>query len=295
MQGKIVKGIAGFYYVYVAGSGIYACKAKGIFRKEKKKPLVGDDVKIEITHEKDREGNVIEILPRKNELVRPAASNVGQALILFAMHDPEPNFMLLDRFLISMEQKKIPCRICFNKADTATEGEMDAIRKMYGNCGYPVSFLSVGTGFGMEEIRTYLSGQTTILAGPSGVGKSSLTNAVQNNVHMETGEISKKLARGKNTTRHAQLICCGPDTFLFDTPGFSYFSAFQLEKEDLRHFYHEFDPYEGKCRFQGCVHINEPDCRVKEALARGKISEERYENYKMIYEELKEEEQRRWK
>lgn len=337
MQGKIVKGIAGFYYVYVAGSGIYACKAKGIFRKEKKKPLVGDDVKIEITHEKDREGNVIEILPRKNELVRPAAANVGQALILFAMHDPEPNFMLLDRFLISMEQKVIPCRIGFNKADMATEEEMDKIRRMYEKCGTPVSFFSVrkylkkkaadaqkdrntlkpeepsdlcgmekrektkensGEGEmedGLTEIREYLKGKTTILAGPSGVGKSSLTNAVQSNVHMETGEISKKLARGKNTTRHAQLIYCGPDTFLFDTPGFSYFSAFQMEKEELRHYYREFDPYEGKCRFQGCVHINEPDCRVKEALEAGKINRERYENYKMIYEELKEEELRRWK
>lgn len=335
MQGRIIKGIAGFYYVYVVGSGIYACKAKGIFRKEKKKPLVGDDVKFEITHEKDREGNIIEILPRKNELVRPAAANVGQALILFAMHNPEPNFMLLDRFLISMEQKQIPARICFNKADTATPEEMDAIRKSYENCGYPVSFISVRKAVrsqnteetgkesvneakkeeaertdkaadprpekdrildsGMEEIRSYLKGQTTILAGPSGVGKSSLTNAVQDQVHMETGEISKKLARGKNTTRHAQLIYCGPDTFLFDTPGFSYFSAFDLAKEDLRHYYHEFDPYEGKCRFQGCVHINEPDCQVKEALEEGKISQVRYDSYRMIYEELKEEELRRWK
>lgn len=312
MQGRIIKGIAGFYYVYVVGSGIYACKAKGIFRKEKKKPLVGDYVKFEITHEKDREGNITEILPRKNELVRPAAANVGQALILFAMHNPEPNFMLLDRFLISMEQKQIPTRICFNKADTATPEEMDAIRKSYEHCGYPVSFISVWkaaenqtteqTGGkpdkksdGMDEIRSYLNGQTTILAGPSGVGKSSLTNAMQDQVHMETGEISKKLARGKNTTRHAQLIYCGADTFLFDTPGFSYFSAFDLAKEDLRHYYHEFDPYEGKCRFQGCVHINEPDCRVKEALEAGKISQVRYDSYKMIYEELKEEELRRWK
>ncbi len=295
MQGKIVKGIAGFYYVYAVESGIYACKAKGIFRKQKIKPLVGDDVEFEITHEKDREGNIIRILPRKNELIRPAAANVSQALIMFAAHHPEPNFMLLDRFLISMEQKQIPCRIAFNKADAAGEEEMVQIREIYRGCGFPISFLSVHTGCGMEEIRAYLAGQTTILAGPSGVGKSSLTNAVQSGVHMETGQISKKLARGKNTTRHAQLIYVGPETYLFDTPGFSYFSAFELEKEELRHYYREFAPYEGTCRFHGCVHLNEPDCRVKEALDAGAISHVRYENYRLIYRELKEEEIRRWK
>ncbi len=295
MQGKIMKGIAGFYYVNVVESGIYACKAKGIFRKQKIKPLVGDNVRIEITHEGDREGNIIEILPRENELIRPAAANVGQALILFALHHPDPNLMLLDRFLISMEQKKIPCRIAFNKMEKAPEGELDRIREAYKNCGHPISFISVKTGEGMDEIREYLHGNTTILAGPSGVGKSSLTNAVQDHVHMETGEISKKLARGKNTTRHAELIAVAEDTYLFDTPGFSYFSAFELEKEELRAYYHEFREHEGHCRFQGCVHVNEPDCSVKAALEAGQISQIRYDNYCMIYEELKEEELRRWK
>ncbi len=295
MQGKIMKGIAGFYYVHVAESGIYECKAKGIFRKQKIKPLVGDDVLIEITHEGDKEGNIIEILPRKNELIRPAAANVGQALILFALRHPDPNFMLLDRFLISMEQKGIPCRIAFNKTEQADEGEIERIRHAYANCGHEVSFISVCEGMGMDEIRRYLHGNTTILAGPSGVGKSSLTNSVQDHIHMETGEISKKLARGKNTTRHAELIAIEEDSYLFDTPGFSYFSAFELEKEELRHYYHEFADYEGQCRFQGCVHVNEPDCRVKEAWTAGQISDIRYENYRMIYEELKEEEARRWK
>ncbi len=290
-----MKGIAGFYYVNVVGSGIYACKAKGIFRKQKIKPLVGDNVRIEITHEADREGNIIEILPRKNELIRPAAANVGQALILFAMQHPDPNLMLLDRFLISMEQKGIPCRIAFNKCDTVTEEDMERIRSAYQNCGHELSFISVREGIGMQEICDYLHGSTTILAGPSGVGKSSLTNAVQDQVHMETGEISKKLARGKNTTRHAELIEIGADSYLFDTPGFSYFSAFELEKEDLRHYYSEFREYEGTCRFQGCVHVSEPDCQVKRALEEERISRIRYENYVQIYKELKEEELRRWK
>ncbi len=295
MQGKIMKGIAGFYYVNVVGSGIYACKAKGIFRKQKIKPLVGDNVRIEVTHEGDREGNIIEILPRENELIRPAAANVGQALILFALSSPDPNLMLLDRFLISMEQKGIPTKIVFNKADTAPEEERERIRDAYRSCGHEVSFISVREGSGLDEIRAYLKGRTTILAGPSGVGKSSLTNAMQDHIHMETGEISKKLARGKNTTRHAELIAVSEDTYLFDTPGFSYFSAFELEKEELRQYYHEFHNHEGQCRFQGCVHINEPDCSVKNALQLGEISEIRYRNYCMIYEELKEEELRRWK
>lgn len=295
MTGKIIKGIAGFYYVAAAESGIYACKAKGIFRKQKIKPLVGDDVEFEITHEEDMEGNITAILPRKNELIRPAAANVGQALILFAMHNPDPNLMLLDRFLISLEQKKIPCRIAFNKVDEVTEEECRKIQDIYEGCGCPVMFLSVKKGTGLSEVREYLSGQTTILAGPSGVGKSSLTNSMQDEVHMETGDISKKLARGKNTTRHAQLIRLGGDSYLFDTPGFSYFSAFSMPKEELRHYYHEFDPYEGQCYFQGCVHISEPDCAAKKALEEGKINQVRYDNYCAIYEELKEEEQRRWK
>lgn len=295
MQGKIVKGIAGFYYVSVAGSGIYACKAKGIFRKLKMKPLVGDNVLFEITHEKDHEGNITAILPRENELVRPAAANVGQALICFALRDPDPNFMLLDRFLISMDRKGIPAHIVFNKIDGASRKEIDTIREIYAGCGSPLSFVSVHTGEGMSEIRAALKGKTTLLAGPSGVGKSSLTNAVQDQIHMEVGEISRKLARGKNTTRHAELIRLDDSSYIFDTPGFSFFSAFELDKEDLRFSYHEFAPYEGSCRFDGCVHISEPDCRVKEALHGGKIHPVRYENYVKIYEELKEEEARRYK
>ncbi|MEE3419980.1 MAG: ribosome small subunit-dependent GTPase A [Lachnospiraceae bacterium] len=295
MQGKIVKGIAGFYYVSVAGSGIYACKAKGIFRKMGMKPLVGDNVVFEITHEADREGNITEILPRENELVRPAAANVGQALIFFALENPDPNFMLLDRFLISMDLKGIPSRIVFNKIDGADASSLAEIEAIYRDCGSPVSFVSVHSGEGMDEVRGVLKGQTTLLAGPSGVGKSSFTNAVLGSDHMEVGEISKKLARGKNTTRHAELIRIDEDSFIFDTPGFSFFTALELKKEDLRFSYHEFDPYEGRCRFDGCVHRNEPDCAVKDALAAGKIHPVRYENYTKIYEELKGEEARRYK
>ncbi len=294
LKGKIIKGIAGFYYVDTVESGIYACKAKGIFRKLGKKPLVGDDVEIEITHEKDREGSLVAIAPRVNELIRPAAANVEQALILFALKSPDPNLVLLDRFLISMDMKGIHSAICFNKQDLAREDEKENLRDTYSSCGYRVFFSSFEEGEGISELKEFMAGKTTLLAGPSGVGKSTLTNACQSNVHMETGEISKKLARGKNTTRHAELIPCGNSTYIMDTPGFTSLLLEGIEKEELRHYYAEFTPYEGRCRFDGCVHIHEPDCRVKEALEAGLINRKRYENYCLIYEDLYQKEKNRY-
>ena len=294
LKGKIIKGIAGFYYVDTVESGIYACKAKGIFRKLGKKPLVGDDVEIEITHEKDREGSLVAIAPRVNELIRPASANVEQALILFALKSPDPNLVLLDRFLISMDMKGIPSAICFNKQDLACEDDKEELSDTYSSCGYRVFFTSFAEGEGIAEIKDFMAGKTTLLAGPSGVGKSTLTNACQSNVHMETGEISKKLARGKNTTRHAELIPCGNSTYIMDTPGFTSLLLEGIEKEELRHYYAEFAPYEGKCRFDGCVHIHEPDCRVKEALEAGLINRKRYDNYCLIYEDLYQQEKNRY-
>lgn len=294
MQGKIMKGIAGFYYVDTVESGIYECKAKGIFRKEKKKPLVGDNVEIVVTHEEDREGNIISILPRANEMIRPAAANVGQALILFALKDPDPNLPLLDRFLVAMEKRGIPAAILFNKSDLVPDDEKERIQEIYSRSGCKVLFSSLEKGVGLPGIMEYLKGQTTLLAGPSGVGKSTLTNACQSNVHMETGAISKKLQRGKNTTRHTELIPCGDGTYLMDTPGFTSFELMHMEKEELRHYYDEFAEYEGRCRFDGCVHVHEPDCAVKEAVQNGLINRVRYESYCDIFEELKEREKHRY-
>ena len=294
MQGKIMKGIAGFYYVDTVESGIYECKAKGIFRKEKKKPLVGDNVEIVVTHEEDREGNIISILPRANEMIRPAAANVGQALILFALKDPDPNLPLLDRFLVAMEKRGIPAAILFNKSDLVPDDEKERIQEIYSRSGCKVLFSSLEKGVGLPGIMEYLKGQTTLLAGPSGVGKSTLTNACQSNVHMETGAISKKLQRGKNTTRHTELIPCGEGTYLMDTPGFTSFELMHMEKEELRHYYDEFAEYEGRCRFDGCVHVHEPDCAVKEAVQNGLINRVRYDSYCDIFEELKEREKHRY-
>ena len=288
MQGKIIKGIAGFYYVDVAESGIYECKAKGIFRKEKKKPLVGDNVEIEVLDEKEKTGNLIQILPRKNELIRPAAANVDQALVIFAVRQPDPNYQLLDRFLITMEQQEIPSIICFNKKDLAEQEELDQMYQIYISCGYQVLLTSAEQEEGISQIRKILEGKTTVVAGPSGVGKSSLTNLLQEEVSMETGEISKKLKRGRHTTRHAQLLTVGEHTYLMDTPGFSSLYLTDIEEQELKAYFPEFRRYEEQCRFQGCRHIHEPDCGVKAALAEHEISQLRYEDYLGLYNELKE-------
>lgn len=294
MQGKIVKGIAGFYYVDVAGAGIYECKAKGVFRKDKVKPLVGDDVELEVLDEQEKTGNITAILPRRNALIRPAVANVDQAMVIFAMKNPRPNFSLLDRFLLMMERQKVETVICLNKQDLAEPEETEEIQKIYGDCGYQVIATSMKEEKGLEQVEAILRGKTTVVAGPSGVGKSSLTNGIQGEVQMETGEISRKLKRGKHTTRHSQLIRVGEDTFLCDTPGFTSLYVEEMDKEELRHYFREFVPYEGQCRFQGCVHIHEPGCAVKEALEEGRISRRRYENYKELYKELKEKEKRRY-
>ena len=204
MQGKIIKGIAGFYYIYAEDDNVYECKAKGIFRKDKFKPLVGDNVEITVLDEEGKEGSVTAILPRKNSLIRPAVANVDQAFVIFAMEDPKPNFLLLDRFLIMMEQQQIPAVICFNKKDLGEKEELEKLYETYTGCGYQVVLSSTVQGDGIEEIRRILHGKTTVVAGPSGVGKSSITNCMQGEIQMETGEISRKLKRGKHTTRHSR-------------------------------------------------------------------------------------------
>ena len=287
MTGKIIKGIAGFYYVDVEESGIYECKAKGIFRKEGQKPLVGDLVEIEILDEAEKTGNMTRILPRKNELIRPAVANVDQALVIFALENPTPNLTLLDRFLVMREQQNIPTAICFNKKDLAEADYTDHLRSVYEKCGYRVFTVSAAKEQGMQEVEAYLKGKTTVVAGPSGVGKSSLTNVLQPHVQMEVGDISRKIERGRHTTRHTELICLREHTYFLDTPGFSSLYLTGIAQEDLWQYFPEFVPYEPYCRFQGCMHISEPDCAVKEALAEGKIPASRYENYVMLAEELK--------
>ena len=285
MQGKIIKGIAGFYYVHVEEKGIYECKAKGVFRKNKEKPLVGDNVEIQVLDENEKTGNVSEILPRKNDLIRPAVANVDQALVIFAADQPKPNFNLLDRFLLMMEQKEIPTVICFNKVDLVTEEEKEQLQQIYEKTGHDIFFISVAKKQGLDAVMQKLQGKTSTVAGPSGVGKSSLINLLQSDVRMETGSISEKIQRGKHTTRHSELITLEDGSYILDTPGFSSLAVFELEKEDIKWYYPEFEPLQETCRFMGCNHIHEPDCAIKEAVADGTISSVRYENYKLIFEE----------
>jgi ribosome biogenesis GTPase / thiamine phosphate phosphatase len=288
LKGKIIKGIAGFYYIHTPEENrIYECKAKGIFRNQKIKPLVGDDVEIDTDNQPEGKGTITDILPRKNELIRPAVANVDQAMVIFAAAEPNPNLNLLDRFLIMMQKQKVNTIVCFNKMDIVTENEIALLKETYRQCGYQVLFTSMLQKDGLTMLFDMLKGKTTVLAGPSGVGKSTFINVIAPNANMETGNISEKIKRGKHTTRHSELIYVADDTYVMDTPGFSSLYINEIEKEELKDYFVEFQEYENNCRFIGCSHLNEPGCAVKEALKEKKISKIRYENYILLYEELK--------
>lgn len=288
MNGKIIKGIAGFYYVHVPEEDkIYECKAKGIFRNQNIKPLVGDDVEIDTNDQPEGEGTIIRILPRKNEIVRPAVANVDQAMVIFAAAEPAPNLNLLDRFLIMMQRQKVNTIVCFNKKDIVNQKDISLLMDTYIRCGYEVISTSVLLQDGYATIRKLLKGKTTVLAGPSGVGKSSLINLIKPEARIKTGQVSEKIKRGRHTTRHSELIYVDEYTYVMDTPGFSSLYIHEIEKEELKDYFNEFKEYDNKCRFIGCMHLSEPGCAVKEALEEGKISSIRYDNYKALYEELK--------
>jgi ribosome biogenesis GTPase len=287
LNGKIIKGIAGFYYVHTPEKNvIYECKAKGIFRNQNIKPLVGDDVEIDTEEQPVGCGTIVKILHRKNELIRPAVTNVDQAMIIFAAAEPNPNLNLLDRFLIMMRKQKLNTIVCFNKMDIVTENEISLLKETYKLCGYEVIFTSLLNNNGLDGIYEMLRGRTTVLAGPSGVGKSTFINMIQPKANMETGDVSEKIKRGKHTTRHSELIYVDQDTYVMDTPGFSSLYIDDIDKEELKDYFVEFHAYEEECRFIGCSHRNEPGCAVKNALKEHKISKIRYENYITLYNEL---------
>ncbi len=288
MKGKIIKGIAGFYYVHTPEKDVvYECKAKGIFRNQKMKPLVGDDVVINTDNQPEGKGIIVDILPRNNELVRPAVANVDQALVIFAATRPSPNLNLLDRFLIMMQKQKLHTIICFNKMDIVSDKETSLLKEAYIQSGFEVMYASLLYGEGITDLHALMMGKTTVLAGPSGVGKSTFINLLQPEIQMETGILSERIQRGKNTTRHSQLIFVEKDTYVCDTPGFSSLYLTEIDKEELKDYFAEFREYEGNCRFLSCNHLNEPSCAVKDAVKQSKISQTRYDNYVTLFEDIK--------
>lgn len=319
LKGKIYKGIGGFYYVHTP-DGDYECRAKGIFRNRNEKPLVGDDAEIEPVQdsEKEREGSVIRILPRKNQLIRPEVANIDQAVVVFALKHPDPNLSLLDRFLINMEQKDIPVVIFFNKVDLIDSREPEddkeeddipsykrkkkeraqfipeihsdhpeLIPGIYRAAGYKVLEISTRSGDCYKQIMEIVQGKTTVLSGPSGVGKSSITNLIHPEANMEIGELSRKIERGKNTTRHTEFFYIDDNTYVLDTPGFTSLYINDIEPDRLMYYFPEFEEFRHDCRFKTCIHIGEHDCGVKKAVQEGRIAKERYESYILLYDELK--------
>ncbi|MDO4961397.1 MAG: ribosome small subunit-dependent GTPase A [Eubacteriales bacterium] len=327
MTGKIIKGIGGFYYIHAEDDRVYSSRAVGIFRKLGIKPLVGDNVEFEVLDAEKKEGSLTKIYERKNVLIRPAVANIDRAMVVFAVREPDLNSNLLDRFLIYMEQQDIPVTVFLNKADLDRDGLMERYRTAYENAGCRVicgtvaetsggsvsgedgpcddnktaggatageAGVAAGHGTAIELIKAEMKGRTTVLAGPSGVGKSSLTNKLNNGVCMEVGELSEKIKRGKQTTRHTELFTIDPESYVLDTPGFTSLYVSGVKAVELEYYYAEFRPYINNCKFTGCSHIYEAEdiCAVKRGVSGGSISRMRYENYCQIYEELKSKEYR---
>ncbi|WP_289682968.1 ribosome small subunit-dependent GTPase A [Romboutsia ilealis] len=287
INGKIIKGIGGFYYVDTE-NGLYECRARGIFRKNKITPLVGDRVSINVVDEENKKGVVEEIEERDTELVRPPIANVDKALIVFAIKNPSPNLSLLDRFIVLAEKENLEIVIVFTKVDLDTDGELlDELKDIYEASGYKVIPVSNKLKLNIDKIKEELKGNTVVFAGPSGVGKSSLLNEVDKNFELKIGEVSDKIKRGKHTTRHAELLKLECGGMVADTPGFSSLILDDIDESELKEYFIEFDKYD-ECRFGSrCIHENEPSCAVKEAVENREISKKRYESYIQLLNEIR--------
>lgn len=281
MKGKIIKGIGGFYYIKT-DKGIIECKARGKFRHKSLKPMVGDNVEILIENGK---GTIEKIEGRTSELIRPTVANVTQAFVVFAIKNPDLNFDLLNRFLVLCESNNIKAIVALNKIDLVNEEERKELKEKINAIGYEVLFINAKEGIGVDDLKERLEGNVTVLCGPSGAGKSTLINTLTDRLHMETGEVSEKIGRGRHTTRHSELIEVF-DGYIVDTPGFSTLDVTFIDKENLRYCFPDFEEYNNKCKYRGCLHYKEPGCAVKEAVEEEKINRYRYEFYIRTLEEI---------
>ncbi len=283
IEGVIIKGVGGNYYVDTE-KGLIECRARGLFRLKNIKPLVGDNVLIRLTEEDETSGYIEEIKERTNEIVRPPVANVEQLLIFFAVTNPEPSILLLDKLLIAAEINNLKPVICFNKSDLASEELKAEYESIFINTDYKIIFTSKDDENSINELKNILKDKLSVFSGPSGVGKSSLMNAVQPDFNLVTGEISDKLKRGKHTTRHAEIYKLSFGGYVVDTPGFSSFELNGVGEFELKEYYPEIKKYDSGCRFMDCLHKKEPDCVIKDAVEEGKISRIRYNNYIKLLE-----------
>ncbi|MFM1650635.1 ribosome small subunit-dependent GTPase A [Brevibacillus sp. B_LB10_24] len=286
-EGRIVKALSGFYYVD-NGEQVIQCRARGLFKKKDARvtPLVGDWVVYDTVSE--AEGYVMEVGERTTELVRPPVANVDAAVLVFSMRTPSFSSALLDKFLVHTETAGIEAVIALSKADLADQAELDEICQKYRQIGYRVIPTSTQDKRGLEEIRQALASHIAVFAGQSGVGKSSLINALFPHARLQTGQVSHKLGRGRHTTRHVELIPLEKGSYVADTPGFSSLDFVDLTELDLAQAFREFNSYADECKFRGCLHLREPGCAVQAAVENELIDAERYEHYKQFAEELKE-------
>ena len=285
-KGKVIKTYNSFYYVQSEGI-LVTCKLRGRFKKERCNVVTGDEV--EFSPLDEQSGVIEKLLPRRNLLRRPSVANIDQVVLTFAAAEPDPHPLLVSRFLVLAEWSAIPeIVLCLNKTDLIDETALQAVMSLYGNIGYTVLAVSAKKEEGLSALREQLAGRVSVFAGPSGVGKSSLRNAMDSSLQLQTGAISDKIKRGRHTTRLAQLMPLSGGGFIVDTPGFSSFELERIDPQSLAGYFPEFRPYLTGCHYRGCTHSHEPGCLVKQAVNEGRIASLRYDAYLNILQEIAE-------